>query len=204
MSTGELEEEKLQRYFDGELSEPEADEVRRVLEASEAERARLHRLQRLRYMVQVAAEDTSRDLDASALYERVERGIQTEDQAGADGEDASAAPYLRAVGGRSRRRTRRAATRLVAGGTLAAAAAVLLAVFGPWAGGKRQTRVEQPHEHGQQPAVVRDEGKKAYANAPRGSKVIDYNFGTKTGTVFEVEGEGGDPVAVVWIDEGAP
>ena len=35
--------------------------------------------------------------------------------------------------------------------------------------------------------------------APQGSEVEEVDFGDNVGTVFEVEGEAGEPIAVVWI-----
>jgi hypothetical protein len=36
---------------------------------------------------------------------------------------------------------------------------------------------------------------------PPGSEVVAVEFGRSTGTVFEVEGSSGQPLAVVWIDD---
>jgi hypothetical protein len=35
----------------------------------------------------------------------------------------------------------------------------------------------------------------------RGSEVVKVDFGSNTGTIFEVEGGAGESLAVVWIDE---
>lgn len=36
----------------------------------------------------------------------------------------------------------------------------------------------------------------------RGSEVLEIDFGSNTGTIFEVEGGAGESLAVVWIDDG--
>jgi len=36
----------------------------------------------------------------------------------------------------------------------------------------------------------------------RGSEVLEVDFGSNTGTIFEVEGGAGESLAVVWIDDG--
>ena len=38
---------------------------------------------------------------------------------------------------------------------------------------------------------------------PGGTEVEDVEWGASTGTVFHVEGSEGQPLAVVWIDEGS-
>ncbi len=40
-----------------------------------------------------------------------------------------------------------------------------------------------------------------HVEAPQGSSVERVEFGANTGTVFEVEGDEGQPLAVVWIAE---
>jgi anti-sigma factor RsiW len=62
-------------------------------------------------------------------------------------------------------------------GGLAAAAAIFLAVIA-W-----------PREHVEAPPVA------------RGSEVLEVDFGSNTGTIFEVEGGAGESLAVVWIDD---
>jgi hypothetical protein len=61
---------------------------------------------------------------------------------------------------------------------LAAAAAVFLAVMG---GPSQRTATPTP--------------------IARGTEVLKVDFGPNTGTIFEVEGGAGQPLAVVWIDE---
>ncbi len=66
---------------------------------------------------------------------------------------------------------------------LAAAAAILIAVL-TWPDRQGPTSPTPP------PVVV-----------TRGSEVLEVDFGNNTGTVFEVEGAVGQPLAVVWIDD---
>ena len=39
------------------------------------------------------------------------------------------------------------------------------------------------------------------APAARGSEVVEVDFGSNTGTIFEVEGGAGESLAVIWIDD---
>ena len=39
------------------------------------------------------------------------------------------------------------------------------------------------------------------SSAVRGSEVVEVDFGANTGTVFEVAGQAGQPLAVVWISD---
>ena len=38
----------------------------------------------------------------------------------------------------------------------------------------------------------------------RGSQILNVEFGQHTGTHFTLEGESGEPIAVVWIEEDEP
>lgn len=197
MSTPQLDDDKLQRYFDGELRESEADEIRRAIEDSDEEQARLRQLERLRELMRLAADDTAVDLGSDELYAQVREGIDRQKRAGF-GEG------LRAVeGGKSgepqKKTPRRGAW--IAGTAIAAAAAVAIVVM---------TRPGEP----EQPEVARTEAptrstspdkaaspSSVQIEAPGGSEVVEVDFGKNTGTVFEVQGDAGEAIAVVWIND---
>jgi anti-sigma factor RsiW len=181
----QLDDDTLQRYFDGELPEPEAEQVRQALDASDSQRQRLEQLGQLRKLVRMTAEDTSADLGSEALYARIERRVRPNSPGGA-------ARRLRVVDGGGASRRRVVAT---VGAALALAAAAVLAVLGPWAqDSKPVAESAQPNAGGAPaPSVIE--------HPPEGSEVVEVDFGGNTGTVFEVEGEAGEPVAVVWIQE---
>lgn len=173
--TTRIEDDRLQQYFDGELPEAEADQVRQALDASGEEQARLEQLERLRGLVRLAAEEAARDIPADALFSRIEAGVA---------EDGWSRSRMRVVTGIRQRRRRTAG--VVA---IALAAAALLAFFWP-----RQTGPEVAQIDERTPIYVVDEH-------PPGTEVVDVDFGANTGTVFAVEGDSGEPVAVVWISE---
>ena len=189
MSMGHLEEEKLHRYFDGELGDAEAEEVRRALESSEEDRARLVRLERLRTLIAVAAEESAADIASEDLFAKVSSGVESNKSRG------YGQPFR--VLEEENRPTRVEAWKLAtaAGLGLAVAAAVLLFVVteGPEAPVVRPETPEAEVEIAET-AVTTIEG-------PQGSEVEEVDFGSNIGTVFEVQGEGGEPIAIVWIND---
>ena len=104
----------LQKYFDGELSENEAELFATELDGSAESRTELQGLEKLRSAMRTAAETWSHDLDSAALFDDVMRSIDQE----------RSRPPLRVIRGSERPAIR--------GGIalgLAAAAAVLIAVL---------------------------------------------------------------------------
>lgn len=193
MSMGHLEEEKLQRYFDGELDPTEAQEVRLALESSPEDQARLEQLERLHSLISLAAEDMASDLASDDLFAKVRDGIEGKARAGK-------AQPLRVIDGES------APTRVegwkvgLAGGMgLAVAAAVLLFVLG-------EDQDPEVTARAPVPSADVDIGDTALTTieGPQGSEVEEVDFGSNTGTVFEVQGEAGEPIAVVWINDDEP
>lgn len=199
MTGPRLDDDRLQRFFDDELDEHEAREVRLALESSPEEQARIEQLERLSNLVQLAAEEAPRSYDRDELFASIAKGLD-EPQGSAGGlrviEGEGRSPQRGSAGkGRAR------ATGAIVGG-LALAAAVALAVLGPWGAegpdGAPTARTKAPEESREAYAEARE-------TAPQGSEVVEVDFGGNTGTVFEVEGDSGEPIAVVWIDDqGAP
>lgn len=182
MSTPELRDDTLQQYFDGELSPAEADEVRAALEKNADARARLAELGRLSNLVRLAAEDLGSGVDANDLFARVQRGIES-------------THGLRVVAGGGRRHGLegwRIAVPIVG---LAAAAAILFALFRPTDEAAPVVEVEDVD------IVEVDEPSMLIVEAPQGTEVEEVDFGNNTGTIFAVEGDAGEPIAVVWIND---
>ena len=169
-------DEKLQMFFDGELSPEDEAELRRELEASPAGRLELRQWAEVRDAMQAASQQWSAELDSDALFARIAADLEPSAVAEPP---ANVVPIerpnveLRAVpGGREKR---------IWGGVaagFAAAAAILLAV------------VSWPDERNGSPL-----------EASRGTGVVEVAFGANSGTVFNVEAGAGQPLAVVWIDE---
>lgn len=212
-------DDRLQQYFDGELSADEEADVRALLETDEEFAARLEVLGRFRELMQVGAEDIAAELDASALYDRVEKGI-AEDIAAGRGEG------LKLVdGGASRPPHKekvvepwRVAIPVL---TFAAAAAVLffflqptqepmatqrgLDANGTGTGAEGDLLIGTERDTGAEGNLQieghEDDAHFVMVEAPHGTEVEEVDFGENTGTVFAVEGEAGEPIAVVWIND---
>ena len=170
MERGKTEDEKLQKFFDGELAPEEEAAVRRSIESSPDGTAQLREWEQLRDAMKTVSADWAGELDSDALFARIEAEISA--PVVPIEQPKQEPPALRVVpGGRERR---------VWGGVatgFAAAAAIFLAVMA-W-----------PESH-LDPAPV-----------TRGSEVLEADFGSNTGTIFEVEGGAGESLAVVWIDD---
>ncbi len=162
-----VDNEQLQRLFDGELSTQEAAEVQRELESSPQATTELQQLAQIRSAMQEAATEWASQVDSDALFGSIERELDR----------AQSAPALKVISGGGAKRVYQGL-----GFGLAAAAAILLAVF---------TWPESGSIRPDAPAVA----------VTRGSEVLEVDFGTNTGTVFEVKGAVGQPLAVVWIDD---
>jgi anti-sigma factor RsiW len=180
--------EVVHRYFDGDLSPSEHDEAEALLAGSAEARALLEQMSRSRSLLCAAAGEWEDELSAGQsddLFARITSAIDAAAEPSASeapsapvgADDAEARPALKVIrGGR-----RRAFAGL--GVVFAAAAAITLAVVG---GPGR-------------PAELANGGGPVASRA--GSEVIAVDFGQNTGTLFNVEGQAGQPLAVVWISD---
>lgn len=196
-----VQDDRLQKYFDGELDGEPARALRQELDADADLRAKLEGLAHLRTLMVAAAEARAEEIDSGALFGAIEAKLAedaAEDddpmlpaQEVLDEEPAppAARPRLGVVpGGKKSEKSdaNAAATRnrnVVWIGTatvLAIAAAVLLVIVQPFGGP--------------------GEGPVAGAPPP-GSEVVEVDFGYSTGAVFSVEGQQGEHYAVVWISD---
>ena len=176
MQGAKTENERLQMFFDGELPPEDEAAVRRDLERSPEGIAQLREWEQVRRAMKSVSNDWAARLDSDALFSRIEAEISPVAPPATEREhsaDDVAPPAPRVVpGGRERRIWGAVAT------GFAAAAAVLLAVM-TWPADRSPTGVE----------------------ASRGTEVLEVDFGTNAGTVFNVEGSAGQSLAVVWIDD---
>ncbi|MEM9074742.1 MAG: hypothetical protein AAGE52_39970 [Myxococcota bacterium] len=185
-----LDDDKLQRYFDGELTEGEETVMRRAVEESPLEQARIAQLENLGNLIRFSAEETARSVDTEGLFHKIEKGIA-----------AAPNPRLQVIQGAKRKRR----TGVAVAATLAIAAAVTLVVLlQPGEGGNvAEHPMDDPRERIAGP-TIEDDHPIVEVHRPAGSEVVRIDFGRNTGTHFSVVGDHGQPLAVVWIDEEAP
>lgn len=186
--THPIDDDMLQAYLDRELGEGEALRVAAAVEQDEALALRLTTLRLLGAAVREAEEERAGQISqgaADALFAAIERRIQAEPRVRVpEAEPPRDKPALRGIlGGRGARIT------VGTTGFLALAAAVALMV--------RPPEVNLPKV----PQAVVATQLSAPPLVPRGSQILNVEFGSHTGTHFSLEGESGEPIAVVWIQE---
>ena len=207
MSNEHLEDEKLQAFYDGELTAGEADAVRRAIEASDVAQAQLAQLGRLSDLLQIASEDVSLDLPADDMFAKISSTLGDEKRLGRN------QGGLRVIEGGKPRSVRPAATQtnrarwgFMAGAGAIAAAAVMAFYFAasPPAETARSSHPDEGRVQVADLQVVEHESSLTTVeeDAPHGSEVVEFDFGHNSGTIFHVEGDLGQPLAVVWIDDG--
>jgi anti-sigma factor RsiW len=193
--TMQLDDETLQRYYDGELSPVEERAVRARVESSPEARKQLAELARLSELFRMAADEMGSEVDSASLFAGIERDLKKQESLGALGR-------LRVVRDEWLEHRRGVVITLV--GAAAVAAAALLTVLGP-----RATDSDDEFAHvTPAPGTPSAAPVEPVAAEPRvsGSRVENVDFGSNTGTVFEIETQG-VTTAVVWIadeEESAP
>jgi anti-sigma factor RsiW len=184
-----VEEELLQRYFDGDLAPSPAASVAQHLQQCAACAQRHRALVALRRAIVQAAEDSARGVDFDAMFARVERGVREQPP-----------PNLierSSVWWQDRLEQRARALWMPAAGALAAAAVLLLVVRGTLPSGD-----DAPIAAGGSKAGNPSAAPNTAPEAVPGSEVVQVDFGTNAGTVFEIALDDGNSTPVVWINDG--
>ncbi len=174
----ELDDETLQRFYDGDLSPVEERAVRTRIEQDPRAQQRLADLERLSALIQLAAEEAGSTVDSDAMFGEIEKGIEEGRGRG-----------LRVVGGGWFSERRRVLYPLMAAAAAAAIGVVTLTARD--AGDEATARSRSPQERTRYAEQM---------GSPKvhGTRVENVDFGSSTGTVFEIESEG-VATAVVWI-----
>jgi hypothetical protein len=176
-----LDDDTLQRYFDGDLSPLEASSVRNEIAASPEARARLEELRKLSEMMKAAADEFAGGLDGDALFANIQGGIANDRAEGGERLRVVASEWFE----------HRKATLVSMVGVAAVAAAALLTVT--------RDRPAANDELARSAPAPREERRAALAaNDVHGTRIENVDFGESTGTVFEIEDQG-VATAVVWI-----
>ena len=182
-----IDDDILQRFYDGDLSPAEAHRVEAQVARDPAAQRRLRELTRLSLLLRSSADELSSTLDSEALFASIEARIAAEPA-------PSTGTRLRVVA--SEWVAHRRATLVPVLAATAVAAATLIAVLRPAEPATQLAVQIQALERKAPPADV--------ASSVKGTSVETIDLGSSTGTVFEIDDEG-VRVAVVWIsDEETP
>lgn len=192
MHAEHVNDELLQRHFDGDLERAQADELEAHLSGCVPCAARRRALARLANLVHSAALDSAKDVDFAAMFARIERGIDSAAPTASEGEK----PAARVIPMRKRSPIFSVFTAASAG--LAVAAAVLLMVYDSGTPGRPGAVPD-----GTMPAAAPTGATAAapQAAAPSHSEVVQVDFGASTGTVFNIAMADGSSTSVVWIND---
>jgi hypothetical protein len=204
MNQTHIEDSELQRFFDGDLPADQASEVQRAMDTDAALRARFAQLERLQQLMRMSAEQALDEVGFEGMYANIQAGIAADcDSAGHGSEENGSVDghgWARIVAWFRARWAAltegRAQLWMPVAGTAAVAAAVLLMFYAP----QRETMLERP--------TLPSEGREAVGpgarpgQVARHSEVVTVDFGTSTGSVFEIDLAEGGSTPVVWINDG--
>lgn len=179
----QLDDETLQRLLDGDLNAREAKQARDVLSRSTSDAARYRQFERLHELVQRGADDRVGDLDSDAMFRNIEAGIAKNRPGMFEQLGAWLSEFIE----------HRTQVWMPMAGAGVVAAAVLLTVYAPGSAGDELVVVPG----GNVPATVVPSADAVTPN----SEVVQVDFGTNSGTVFEIALAGGKSTPVVWIND---
>lgn len=171
-----IDDDTLQRYYDGDLSPVEEHGMQLRIEGDPDAQRRLTKLAKLTELMQTSADELGQHVDSKVLFSGIEARL-------ADAGKPGFGARLRVVGGEWLEHRRATLMPIVAASAVAAATFLVV------------TRSDGPTESGGPEGRV-----VATTDAVHGSVVENVDFGSNTGTVFEIE-DRGVAVAVVWITE---
>lgn len=189
MQTSHLDDELLQRHFDGDLIGDDAARAEAHVQGCAQCKAKLAGLSQLSKLITLGTQDSAQAADLSGLFERIERGIA------ADEGGARVVPIARA-----KKRSFGATSALFAG--LAAAAAVVLMVYRPGGSGPSidsAVPADAPAPSAPPPQPIAPTA--ATGPAPASSEVVQVDFGANAGTVFDIALSDGSSTPVIWIND---
>jgi anti-sigma factor RsiW len=190
MQAEHVNDELLQRHFDGDLDAAQSAGLEAHLSQCVPCAARRKAFGRLANMIHAAALDSASGVDFNAMFQRIERGIDAE----AGAKTPATTQGARVIPMRKRSPVLSVLTAASAG--LAVAAAVLLMVYDPGSPARPGTISD-----GALPAAAPAKTSAPSAVPPASSEVVEVDFGTSTGTVFDIALADGSSTPVVWIND---
>ncbi len=183
MNTPHLEDDLLQRFFDGDLTGESATQVSEHLDACQECSRRHGSLVRLRGLINMAAEDLAEEVDFDAVYGKVVAGIERRPAAG----------LLTGLRGWfDELLAKRPQVWMPATAAAAVAAAVLITMSFPQGD---ETSSALPQHAEQRPLAP------VATHASLKSEIVQVDFGQNIGTVFEITVTEGVSTPVIWIND---
>lgn len=189
--TTQLDDDTLQRYYDGELSPVEERAVRARVEGDASAQARLAELQKLSEMVRMAADEMGEGLDSSALFAGIQADLKKQQHEGVGAR-------LRVVREEWSQHRRGSVVAMGVAGAIAAAA--LLSVLTPAMQREDAGELARSAQPKERVRIAEAPVEPAAIERVHGSEIENVDFGDSTGTVFAIESEG-VKTAVVWISD---
>ena len=188
----EIDDDTLQRYYDGELSPSQERVLRAAVESDPKAKARLAELSRLSELFREASGQMAAGLDSDALFAGIEADIRRQGRLGF-GE------RLRVLTTEWTEHKKAVVVPLFATAAVAAAAVIMFALpnqtNGPAVAGKAKTAEDRALSN---ESAAPNQATAQVAEAIHGSEVEAVDFGSSTGTVFKIDSQG-IATAVVWI-----
>jgi len=204
VSSEHLQEDALNMHFDGELAPAEAASVQSHLASCGDCSERLSSMQRLREMITVSSEQAASEVDFDAMFARVEQATQAAPLPGlweritlwvAESLEHNPMKVWAPVGGFAV-----AAIALITVLSQSSSPSVddeqELARRGVIAEERERKRERMMLAQAADPVTADDS-----AEAANASEVVQVDFGSNTGTVFEIALAGGASTPVVWIND---
>jgi anti-sigma factor RsiW len=187
-TTSDIDDDTLQRFYDGDLSPLEEHGVQARIERDPEAQRRLIELGRLTDVLRAGADELATHVNSGALFASIEQRLNAPD-------DTGAGTRTRLVASEWFEHRRTALLPVLAATGMAAIA--LLAVLKPGT----PTLVEPGSTNVTRPVPVASDTQVVTPIAEvHGTRVEDVDFGSSTGTVFEIDNQG-VATAVVWITD---
>lgn len=182
----QLDDETLQRLLDGDLSVTEGRRARQVLASSPADATRYQQLEHLQRLVRRAADDMVGELDADAMFRNIEAGIAKDQPRLVEQVKAWLSEFFE----------HRSQVWMPMAGAGVVTAAVLLTIYQPGPSGGEGVENAPAVAVTGEPAALPTPAEPAPS-----SSIVQVDFGSNSGTVFEISLAGGKSTPVVWIND---
>ncbi|MDB4990564.1 MAG: hypothetical protein JWN04_5742 [Myxococcaceae bacterium] len=186
-NVSEIDDDTLQRFYDGDLSPLDEHGVQARVERDPAAQRRLAELGQFTELMRQAAAELGDSVSSSGLFAAIEARV-------AEPDDTSFTARFRVVSAEWVEHRRSALVPFMA--ATAVAAVTLFAVVKPGEPSLISVSSEDPSVESSAAVHVQEIARPDV----HGTRIEDVDFGSSTGTVFEIDNQGVS-VAVVWISD---